>query len=337
VIDGKHSQAPGVVARQSPSALAARWRQESALVVLLALILIGALVSGGALLRPGNMVTVLFQAAIVAVLALAQLLVVLTGGIELSVAGTAILTAILMGAISSPAQPFLPYLGVGPAIALGLLVALLIGLFNGLWVAFSRIPPFIVTLATLLLVSGAAYLITGGAPIYEPDQLFERFGQAKLLGLPYPVISWLLLMFAVHLALARTRFGLMLYVVGGNETAARLSGLGVVRLKLLAYSLSGLLAGLGGFLFLARTGYANPSGGGDYLLDSIAAVVVGGVSLNGGRGGVKDVLLGVLILAIVSNLLNIVGVPPTTQSAVKGAIILAAVMLNARLAHSQDA
>ena len=308
------------------------WQRNSMLLVLLLLMIVATIVSEGVFIRPANLITFLYQSSIVGVLAISQTLVILAGGLDLSVAALTILIALVMGAASTDRQSYLPFVGAAPAMGLGLGVATGVGFINGLLVSRSRIPPFIVTLAMFLMVSGCSYLITGGAPIYYPAPLFEAFGQAKLLGIPNPVYVWLGLTLVAQFLLARTRLGAEIYAVGGNERAALLSGLHVRRVKQMVYVLSSLLAGVAGFLFLARTGYAIPSAGGDYTMDSIAAVVVGGVSLTGGRGSIKDALIGVLILAILGNLMNILLISPYIQAAIKGVIILLAVWMNLRVA-----
>lgn len=317
-------------------AIANTWQEivakNSMAFVLIGLIVVSTVVSRGIFVRPANLITFLYQSAVVGVLAIGQTLAILVGGLDLSVAAVTILTAIIIGGASTDQQAFLPHIGPGPALLAGLAAGLAVGMTNGMIIARTRIPPFIVTLAMLLVASGLSYLITGGAPIYYPAPFFERFGQAKLLGVPYPVLTWLALLLLTHLFLSRTRFGAMIYAVGGNERAALLSGILVQQVKLLVYTLSGLLSGIAGFLFLARTGYAIPSAGGDYTLESIAAVVVGGVSLSGGQGSLKQTLIGVLILAILSNLMNILVISPYIQAAVRGTIILIAVMANLRLA-----
>lgn len=307
--------------------------QNSMGLVLLGLIIAATIASDGVFIQPSNLVTVLFQTSVLGVLAIGQTFAMLTGGIDLSIASLTVLSAIVIGATSSQEQDILPYLGVAPAFVVGLLTGTLSGFANGVIIVKTRIPPFIVTLATLLVFSSFSLLITDGAPVYYPASFFEEFGGSKALGVPYPVFAWLALTIIAGLFLSKTRFGEMIYGLGDNEHAARLAGLPTQRTKVLVYTLSGLMAGFAGFLFLARTGYASPSIGGDFLLDSIAVVVVGGVSLSGGQGSIKDALLGVLILATLSNLMNILLISPYIQSAVEGAIILVAVMINIRLAE----
>lgn len=307
--------------------------RHSTLLVLVALVVAATVLSRGVFITPDNLTTLLYQNSVLGLLVIGQTFVIITRGIDLSVGATTILAAIVVGAMSSAQQAYLPFIGAGPALAVGLCAALIVGLLNGLAVAGTRIPPFIVTLVMLLVASGVSYLITGGSPISYPAELFVSFGEAKLWILPLPVLAWVAMLVVGHLLLTRTRFGPMIYAVGGNERASFLSGLRVGRILTLVYAVSGLMAGIAGVLFLSRTGYAVPSAGADYLLDSIAAVAVGGVSLAGGRGTLKDALMGVLILAILSNLMNVMLVSPYIQSAVKGAVILFAVAINLRLAE----
>ena len=319
------------------------WRSlvldNSMLVVLIVFAIFATIISEGKFIRTSNLSTILFQSSVIGVLAIGQALVMISGGIDLSQATVLILVGTLMGAAGSTRQQDLslggvvPYLGLERAILLGLGTALLIGFANGLVVVVTRIPPFITTLITSLVVSGATLLITGGAPIYYPHQFFIDFGQHKLAGLSYPVYAWFLLTIFFAFFLARSKYGSMIYALGGNERAARLSGLRVGSVKILVYTLGGLLSGLAGYLYLCRTGYVTPVLNDNYLLETIAAVVVGGVSLTGGRGSIRHAFLGVLIFASLSNLMNILLISPHIQDAVAGAIIILAVMLNVRIGH----
>lgn len=312
-------------------------RRNSIVLVFAAVVVLAALVSGGRFLRPQNIVNILFQSSVVGVLALGEALVMLTGGIDLSVVVTAVLAAIIMGAAGSEQQQemslsgVLPYLGLWPSILLAGVASLLVGLLNGVMVVVLRIPAFIATLAMALLVSGAAMLLTGGAPIYYPAPFFTALGQAKLLGLPFPVYAFLAVAAVLTVVLSRTKLGVMLYALGGNARAARLSGIPVGRAVIAVHTLCGLLSGIAGFLFLARTGFVAPTSGENFLLTTIASVVVGGVSLAGGKGSIKGAVFGVLLLASLSNLMNILLVSPHLQDAVSGVIILAAIMVNVRI------
>ncbi len=309
----------------------------SMLVVLIVLIIFGAIISDGIFLRPTNLLTILFQTSIVGVIALGQMLVIISGGIDLSVASVAILVAIIMGGTSSIRQQalsfsgLLPYVGLIPAILLGLGAGAFIGLLNGLIIVILGIPPFITTLATFLLASGIAMILTGGAPIYYPARFFVDFGAYRLFGIPGPVLLWLFLIIVIGFLLHRTRFGVKVYAIGGNERAAIYSGINSKAVKIVLYTLCGLLAGIGGFLFLSRIGSVTLDSGRNFLMQSIAIVVVGGIALTGGRGSIKDAIVGALILASLGNIMNIMLVSQYIQSAIEGLIILLAVMANVRI------
>lgn len=313
--------------------------ENSMIIILVLFVIFATIVSEGTFLKQKNLTTLLYQSSIVGILALGQTAVMVSGGIDLSMAAVLILIATLMGGAGSERQQdmslggVLTYIGLGPAILLGMGAALLIGFMNGLITVFTRIPPFITTLITSLVVAGATLLLTGGAPIYYPHQFFIDVGQAKILDLPFPVYVWFLMTLITGALLARSKYGSMIYAIGGNERAALLSGLRVGKVKILVYTFSGLMAGLAGFLYLCRTGYVTPVLNDNYLMQTIAAVVVGGVSLAGGRGGIRHAFLGVLILGSLSNLMNILLISPHVQDAVSGVIIIAAVMLNIRLAR----
>lgn len=305
--------------------------------IFLAFIVAAGLATGGRFVAPSNLTIILFQSSVVGVLVLGQTLVMLVAGIDLSVVAIAILAAVVMGAAGSERQimmnmsGLLPYLGLWPAVALALAGATFVGFLNGLVVSRLRIPAFIATLAMSLALSGLTMLMTGGSPVHYPDRFFERFGATRLAGLPLPVWVFLLLAALTALLLGRGTFGLRLYAAGGNPRAAALSGIAVGRVTVLAYTLCGLFGGLAGLMFLARTGSVAPTSGGSLLLSTIAAVVVGGVSLKGGKGSVLNAVVATLLLGGLSNLMNILLISPHLQDAVGGVVILFAIMLNARL------
>lgn len=308
------------------------WQDNGTIVVLVLFAIAAALISDGVFLRPSNLATILYQASIIGVLVLGQTLVVLAGGLDLSIVAVLILSAVVMGGAGSERQAMmmlgsLPYIGFLPAVVAGFVVASLAGLLNGLIVTRLHIPAFITTLATALLLGGLVLVITGGAPIYYPDPFFAQFGETKFLGLQAPVFVFAGLAIAFWWLLNQTSFGRKLYAIGGSERASYYSGLSVKNVRLIVYTLSGLAAGLAGFLFLSRTGYISYASGGDLLMSTIAAMVVGGVSLAGGVGGVKHAVSGVLLLAALSNFMNIMLISPHIQNAVNGVIILVAVSI----------
>jgi ribose/xylose/arabinose/galactoside ABC-type transport system permease subunit len=304
--------------------------------VLVALIIVAVIVSKGVFIRPTNLSTVLFQSAVIGVLAIAQAFAVICRGLDLSVGATAIFSALVVGGASSTEDSFVPHMPLPLAILAGLLLGLAIGSVNGFLAGRTPVPAFIITLSTFLIVVGLTFMATGAAPVTSPNSLIKDFGDARIWVVPAPVLAWVLFIGIGYLLLNKTKYGRMLYAVGGNETAARLSGVRVPRVKLLVYATAGVFASVAGMLFLARTGTVLPSDGGSFMLDSIAAVAVGGVSLNGGKGRIREVVLGVLILAIAGNLMNIMGVSQYLQTAVQGAIILVAVAVNLRLAQGRE-
>jgi ribose/xylose/arabinose/galactoside ABC-type transport system permease subunit len=308
------------------------WQDNGTIVVLLIFVIFATLLSGGIFLRPSNLTTILYQASIIGVLVLGQTLVVIAGGLDLSIVAVLIISAVIMGGAGSERQSMmmlggLPYIGFWPAVIAGFVAAGLAGLVNGLMVTRLHIPAFITTLATALLLGGIILLVTGGSPIYYPDPFFAAFGESKLLGLPSPIFVFVGLAAAFWWLLNQTTFGKKLYAVGGSERAAHYSGISVVRVRLVVYTLSGLAAGVAGFLFLSRTGYISYASGSDLLMSTIAALVVGGVSLAGGVGGIKHAVSGVLLLASLSNFMNIMLISPHIQNVVNGAVILVAVSI----------
>jgi ribose/xylose/arabinose/galactoside ABC-type transport system permease subunit len=304
--------------------------------VLLALCVLAMALTKGVFIRPSNLTTVLFQSSVIGVLAIAQAFAVLCRGLDLSVGATAIFSALVVGGASSATDSFVPHLPLPLAILAGLVLGLVIGAVNGFLTGRTPVPAFIITLSTYLVIVGVTFLVTNASPVNNPDPLIRKFGDARIGGLiPAPVLAWLVFIGIGYLLLNKTKYGAMLYAVGGNETAARLSGVRVPRVKLLTYGTAGVFAAVAGILFLARTGTVLPSDGGSFMLDSIAAVAVGGISLNGGKGRIRDVVLGVLILAVASNLMNLMGVSQYLQAAVQGAIILVAVGANLRLAKGR--
>lgn len=302
------------------------------LLVLVVLVVAGALLSHGVFLRTSNIVTVLYQYSVTGLLALGELFVILTGGIDLSVGAVVILAAVFAGDLSQSQNlpVVLPRLSSGAAVVVALAVAAGIGLVNGVVVAFTRIPPFIVTLATMLLCQGLALWLTAGEGV-SGSSFFSSFGGALLGSIPVPVIVVVAIFLCAGVLIRKMTYGMLLYAVGSNETASRIAGAPVRGPKIVAYTVCGLLAGAGGIVYLARNATAIPGTDNTLLLGGISAVIVGGVALEGGRGGISAPVLGTLILAALGNIMNLELVSPSMQSGVQGAIIIAAVAANVRL------
>lgn len=286
------------------------------------LLMIGAAYSSPVFLSYLNVMNVLRQISGVGIMAVGMLFVILTGGIDLSVGSLlafgSVLLAIFIAAHSAPVS-----------ILLVILLGALAGSATGLLVAYIRMPSFVMTLAMMSMASGFALIISNGQPILmgDPGTPFMSFGAGFLAGIPDPVI----LMAAVYLAggivLSFTRFGRIVKAIGSNEEAVRLSGIAVPRYVASVYVISGALAAIAGIITTSRTGVGSASVGVGAELNVIAAVVIGGASLMGGHGGVINTLLGVLVLGIIGNIMNLANVPGYDQQVFLGLIIVVAMLL----------
>lgn len=289
---------------------------------LIALVLLGAVMAvlSPVFLTPQNLLNVGVQAAVVAILAFGQTFVIVSAGIDLSVGSVAALAGIVTGYTASTA-------GLNPilAILLGLATGVLAGLISGALVAYGRLPAFIATLAMLSVARGLALVLSGGVPLAQPPAV-AWFGRTIGGWLPIPVLIMVVLGAVASFILNRTYTGRAMYAIGGNEEAARLSGINVARQKLVVYTLSGLFAGIAGILLTARLASAQPQSGFTFELDAIAAVVIGGASLSGGVGNASGTLIGALILGVLRNGLNLLNVSAFWQQVVIGAVIALAVM-----------
>jgi len=269
-----------------------------------------------------NLFNVGTQIAVIAILALGQTFVIVSGGIDLSVGSVLALAGIAFGWATAVANLPLPV-----ALALGLGAGALAGLTNGLLITLGNLPPFIATLAMLSAARGLALVISDGQPLNPIPQAILSLGSGDLFGfVPLPVIV-MLVMWAITVVILRSTYsGRCMYAIGGNEEAARLSGINVSRQKLIIYTLSGLFAGIAGILLAARLASGDPQAGFTYELDAIAAVVIGGASLSGGVGNASGTLIGALILGVLRNGLNLLNVSAFWQQVIIGAVIALAVM-----------
>lgn len=268
-----------------------------------------------------NLSNVARQGAVLALIGIAQTVVILSAGIDLSVGSVIALSSVLM---ATGLQQGSAALGVAMALGAGLVV----GLVNGLIIGLTRVTPFIVTLGMLSIVSGLALTLTNGDPIFElADSVFFQIGTGYVGPVPIPVIAAAIAFAAVWLLLYRTRFGTHVYAIGGNEQAANLAGIAVARMKVLVYMLSGGFAALGGIILTARVHSGQPLLGQGLELASVATVVIGGTSLFGGRGRLGGTLFGVALVGIVQNGLDLLGVSTFVQRIVIGAATIGAVLL----------
>ncbi len=270
-----------------------------------------------------NITNVVRQTSIVGVLAIGMTFVILTAGIDLSVGAMLALVVVLVADIMQTHNMWL-------AMLVGLLVGTATGLVNGLGVTWGRIQPFVMTLGMLGVARGLAFMYTGGIPIPVLNNDFLHIGYGYVAGVPIPSIIFISLLIVAALVLRFTPFGRYVYAIGSNEEAARLSGINVGLYKTLVYALSGATAALAAILYASELAVGPPIAGEGYELDAIAAVVVGGTSLFGGRGGVGGTFLGALIIGVLANILNLMGVNPFVQRLAKGALIIAAVSIAGR-------
>jgi len=284
-----------------------------------------------AFLKADNLVNIASQIAVIAIMAIGMTMVIITGGIDLSVGSLAALSAVTAARLirdvggGVEATPAVMLLACVVAIA----VCGLLGGLSGAVITLFQVPPFIVTLAMMLVASGLAYLAAAGQSIYQIPESFVWLGRGTGLGgLPHAVVLMLSLYAAAHVLMTRTTLGRYLYAVGGNPEAARLSGVPVRRVLLFAYVACGLLAGLGGVILASQLKSGSPTYGGMYELYVIAAVVVGGTALAGGEGRILGTLIGALIIAVIQNGMNLVGIESYTQKVVLGLVILAAVLID---------
>lgn len=296
-------------------------QQMGPLLGLFLLVIILSIVSSD-FLTVSNIFNVLRQVSINALIAFGMTFVILTGGIDLSVGSTlALSSALSAGMMASGGDPFL-------AIVVGLLAGLVMGAFNGILVAKGNVAPFIATLATMTVFRGLTLVYTEGKPITGLPDSFGMVGKSFFLQIPMPVIWMLLSFIALYFILKHTTFGRHVYALGSNEEATRLSGVSTTKVKIWVYSISGLFASLAGIILTSRLNSAQPTAGTSYELDAIAAVVLGGTSLSGGKGWIVGTLIGAMIIGVLNNGLNLLNVSSFYQLVAKGAVILIAVLLD---------
>lgn len=268
-----------------------------------------------------NLTNVARQVSILALISVGETFAILSAGIDLSVGSLLALVSVIC------AQTMLEY-GVAVGILAGILIGAVCGLINGILIAKARIPPFIATLAMLVGARGLALTLSGGLPIAGLPKSFLTIGAGYILGIPIPAIIAAIVMAIGYFILSRTAFGRNVYAVGGNEEAAMLSGINVSRVKILVYLLSGICAGIAGVVLTSRVISGQPTLGEVQELYAIAAVVIGGSKISGGYGGVGKTVLGVLVLGLLNNGLNLIRVSSYVQLIVIGVIIVLAVYVD---------
>ncbi len=301
-------------------------REFGILIAFIVIVIILMVISPDAFANPKNLVGVVRQASINGILACGMMFVIISDGIDLSVGSIAALSGVVAASFAQPdTYPVIV------SIVSGISVGLLVGLINGIGVAYGEMPPFIITLATMQAVRGVALIVSGGSPVYNVSEDFKMIAiGSKSLSIPILAVYFLVIILFSGFILTLTVFGRRVYAIGGNDMSAKVSGINVKRMRIAVYAISGLLAGLAGVLLASRTYQGSPTAGQGYELDAIAAVVIGGISMSGGAGKWYGTLIGALMLAVISNGLDILNVSSNYQMIIKGFIIAAAVLVDIR-------
>jgi ribose/xylose/arabinose/galactoside ABC-type transport system permease subunit len=292
-----------------------------ALIVTLAAIILITAIGNPRFLSPTNIFNILLQISVLGIVAAGQTLLIVSAGLDLSVGALLSVSAIVGGLIIHASGS--TALGVVAAVLSGLIM----GAANGALIATGRAHPFILTLGTMTLLQGAALVLSDGAPINGMGWLFDYIGLGDLFGVPTPIYFLVAVVLIVHFILSRTSLGRYAYAIGGNENATRLSGVPVGRIKIVLYAVNGLIVGIGAVVLAGVLDSALTTMGNGYELRAIAAVVIGGTPLVGGRGNVLGTFGGVLLLGLVSNSMNLLGVGANYQNLTLGLIVTIAVLL----------
>lgn len=286
--------------------------------------------------QPQNLINVVRQISVIGLLALGVMLCIIAMGIDLSLGSVLGFSAVVAASLvqqpgwKEALWPNLPQLPAIVAVLAGLGVGLLLGGVNGGLIAAFRIPPFIATLGMMTIARGFAYIYSNGRPVSTLNDDFLWLGSGDILGIPIPIVIFGIVIISTHMMLNYTRFGRHIYAIGGNEVAARVSGVNLGRTKVGIYMFSGLMAGLGGVVLTARVQSATPALGMGYELDAIASAVIGGTSFAGGIGTVWGTVVGALIIGVMNNGLDLLNVSPFYQQVVKGVIIIVAIIIDER-------
>lgn len=319
--------------RQSGGLFKTIFRKYGIFLVFIAMLIVASILSP-AFLSPTNLINVVRQMSVVGLIALGVTGVIVSAGIDLSSGSVVGLSAVVAASLAQlPDYAAAYYKGLNLPVFVAVLAACavgaLVGLLNGGLVAKTRIPPFIATLGTLTTIRGLAYLYTSGRPVSDLTDDYNFIGQGDFLGIPVPILILVIMAIITHVLYSQTKFGKYIYAIGGNEQAARVSGINVSKYKMLMYVYAGLLSGLAGLVVSARIGSGQSGQGVGYELDAIAAAVIGGASLSaGGIGTVAGTIVGALIIGVLNNILDLTNVSAYWQQIVKGCIIVGAVIID---------
>lgn len=310
--------------------------RETSLLIVILIISIGISLRAPTFLTKGNLVNILVNISLLSIVAIGQMIVILTGGIDLSMESTIGFVAMTIGFFIRDHPEFPPAL----TILMGLLIGLIGGLINGLLVSYGRVPPIIATISTLGIYRGAILILSAGKWVnaYELPESFIAMAKDYTFGIPNLIWIALAIMIIGYFFLSHTKSGRAIYAVGGNQTGAEMAGIRTRRILMTVYLISGSLAGITGTLWVSRQAAAYNNSAVGYVMQTVAACVVGGVSIFGGSGSVPGLVLGALLLGIVSQSMLLINISPYWQTAVYGALILIAVIVDAiflrRLQHA---
>ena len=289
-------------------------------IILLTMCVILTILVGDKFLSSDNLVSVIRQFSFIAIMAIGQSIVIMTGGIDLSV-GSVFAFSSVIGCMVMVRTG----LGIACGLLAGLSVGAAFGILNGLFITRLRLPPFISTLGTMSIARGLAFGVTGGFPVSRLPDSFKFIGQGYVGSVPAPIIILIILTIVFGVFLHKSITGRRIYAIGGNEEASRLSGVRVERIKILVYTLCGTMTALSGLMTAGRLGVAQSTAGNGYEMDAIAAVIIGGASLSGGVGNIAGPVLGAAIMQVLRNGLVLTGVSAYWQQAVLGVVIIIAV------------
>ncbi len=293
-------------------------------ISLVLLVLIGVMTfSSPAFLQINNLMNVVRQVSVIAIVGIGVTMIIITTGIDLGSGSVIALVSVVSASLAHPDS-----FPVVVPIAAGLATGALTGAISGTIVAVGKIPAFIATLGMMIAARGVALIYSDGRPISDFSESFDFIGRGYLFGVPFPIYVMGITAIVMHVVLAHTRFGKSVYAIGGNQQAAVVSGINVTRCLILVYILAGMLSGLAGILLTSRISVGQPTAGVGYELDAIAAAVIGGTSLSGGIGTVYGTIVGALIIGVLNNGLDLLRVSPDWQQMVKGVLIVGAVLLD---------
>ena len=293
---------------------------EYAIYVILILLFLIFSIASPSFINANNLINVVRQISMLGIASVGMTFALLVGGIDLSIGSQMSMVAVICSIMMTKGN-------INPWIASILCIVLTsaVGFFNGIIISKIKMPPLIVTLSTMIIIEGVAFIISKGIPIFGFPQGFSILGQGYIGIIPIPVIIMIVILIIGAIILNKTYIGRYFYSIGGNEEASRLSGIDVDKIKCLAYTLSGLFAGIAGVILLSRTNSGQPTMGKGFEFDVLTAVVLGGVSVNGGVGKISNVISGILIIGVLNNGLVLMGMNTYVQSVIKGIVLLIAV------------